>query len=310
MKIAVIGAGAMGCLFGGLLAQGGHDLWLIDVWREHVQAINERGLIIEEGGELKTIPVRATTDVTEVGAVDLVIVFVKAYDTAGALASAKVLLGPSTLVITFQNGIGNVEAISEFVSPGMVLAGVTSHGATMLGPGKIRHAGSGDSFLGEISGGLSPRVQQLAALFSEVGIKVEPCENILGLIWSKLMINVGINALTALTRLRNGDLLNYEGTRELMTLAVREAAEVARRKGITLPDPDPVAKAMAVANLTANNRSSMLQDVLRQRRTEIDYINGAIVREARALGLATPVNHVLTLLVKVLEESYDRAILN
>jgi 2-dehydropantoate 2-reductase len=305
MKVAVLGAGAMGALFGGMLAEAGCEVWLVDVWREHVEAIGREGLhIVGSAGERTIRNLRPTCRPEEAGVADLVLVFVKSTVTEAAVAGARSLFGPRTLVLTLQNGLGNIEKIATVVAPGQMVAGVTTYGANVLGPGRIRHAGSGPTSVGELDGSLSPRIQSVAETLNHAGIESHVSDNVLGLIWGKLMVNVGLNALTALTGLRNGQLLDFEETEELMALAVLEAAEVARAKGIRLPYDDPVEHAKAVARATGENRSSMLQDVSNRRRTEIDMINGAIVREGKALGLQTPVNLALWNLVRMQERSY------
>ncbi len=302
MRIAVIGAGAMGSVFGGLLAEGGHEVWLVDVWAEHVRAIEERGLSIEGEGRTRTVRVRATTSARDVGTADLMLVFVKSYHTRAAVKSTLPIVGEDTLVLTLQNGLGNAETIAELVGPERVVAGVTAHGATMLGPGRVRHAGVGDTHVGELSGEITPGLRELALTLSAAGIATEASADVLSLLWSKIIINVGINPLTAITGLRNGQLLDYPATEELMELAVQEAVAVAAAKGIRLMYDDPVKRVKEVARATGQNRSSMLQDLERGRPTEIDAINGAVVRAGEELGVSVPTNRVLTLLVKALEQ--------
>lgn len=302
MKIAIIGAGAMGSLFGGRLALAGEEVWLLDVWEEHVRTITEKGLVIAaKDGEATARP-RATTAPAEVGPADLVIVFVKATATEGAARTAATLLGPNTAVLTLQNGYGNAEAIAAVVGKERVIAGTTAQGATLLGPGRIMHAGGGETHIGEMGGGVTPRLERIAAILSSAGIATVCDADVVSLIWGKLVVNVGINALTGITGLRNGELADYGETREVLAMAVNEAVTVADAAGVKLPYPDPVDKVLAVAVATHQNRSSMLQDLSGGRLTEIDAINGAVVREGARLGVATPVNAVLTLLIKALEK--------
>lgn len=307
MKISILGAGAMGSLFGGFLSEAGNEVWLVDIWREHVDAIHAKGLIVEdERGERLIRGLRAVTSPGEAGESELVIVFVKSTVTEQAVGGARALFGKETLVLTLQNGLGNVERIASVIPASMILAGVTAQGATVLGPGRIYHAGAGLTSIGEISGPPTPRVKRVAGLLDDAGIRTQVSDNVMGLIWGKLLVNVGINALSALTGLRNGELLDHPETLELMELGVLEAARVAEARGIQLPYEDPVAHTKEVAKLTSYNRSSMLQDVLARRRTEIDAINGAVVREGEALGIRTPINKVLTNLVRMLEKAYLR----
>lgn len=302
MKVTVVGAGAMGSLFGGYLAAAGEEVCLVDVWTEHVNAINENGLTILAAEGEKKVKVRAATQITAMDKPDLIIIFVKSSMTEEAARDCLKIIADHTTVLTLQNGVGNVEKICKVLGENRVIAGTTAQGATVVAPGVIKHAGVGDTQIGEASGVSGRRVENFAAAFSRAGIKTTGTDNVLSLIWSKLLINVGINALTAITRINNGQLLEYPDLVNLLTLAVNEAVMVAERKNIRLAFSDPVEKVKSVALATAGNKSSMYQDIERGRKTEIDVINGAIVAEASALGLETPVNKTLTLLVKAIEQ--------
>ncbi|NLY71806.1 MAG: 2-dehydropantoate 2-reductase [Clostridiales bacterium] len=300
MKIVIIGAGAMGSLYGAKLSTvPTNEVYLLDVWKDHVDAINSNGLLIEQGGEfIKYDKVKASTDAASVGVCDLAIIFVKSTLTSQAVKSNKAVFGPQTIALTLQNGLGNIELISQEVNKENIIAGTTAHGATMLGPGKIRHAGVGKTIIGELDGNSSERIEKLAQNFNEAELETEVSSNVLGLIWDKLLVNVGINALTGITGLHNGELLDYPEIEEILEKAVKEGAEVARKKNIQLGFSDPVAHTKEVCRATAANKSSMLQDLLNRKQTEIDMINGAIVEEGKQLGVDTPVNSVLTNLVK------------
>ena len=300
MKIVIVGAGAMGCLYGAKLsAMESNQVTLLDVWQEHVDAINVNGLEMEEKGEtLNYSQLMATSNPASVGPADLAIIFVKSTLTAAAMESNRAVFGPDTIALTLQNGLGNVDIISSQVGPDHVLAGTTAHGATMLGPGKIRHAGFGKTIIGELDGQPTERIQQINSLFLDAGLETEISDNVVGLIWDKLLVNTGINALTALTGLENGKLLDYPEILQLMEEAVGEGMEVARAAGIQLNIPDGIAHTKEVCLATAPNRSSMLQDITNGKQTEIDMINGAIVREGLRTGIATPINHTLTNLIK------------
>ena len=306
MKTVILGSGAMGSLYGGMLAEAGFDVTLVDVWKEHIDAVNASGLSIEGiGGDRVIRSIRGTMNPAEAGKADLVIVFVKATATAEAMKGAEALLGPETVVLTLQNGLGNVEKLNETAGAERVIAGITGHGCTLLGPGKIRHAGQGDTILGEPRGRISDRLKRVGGMFEKAGFSVKLSENVIGLIWGKLLVNVGINALTAVTGLKNGRLVEFPETDELLMLAVQEAIDIARAAGIRIESEDPVEHTRKVARLTAANRSSMLQDVTNRRQTEIDVINGAIVSEGKKLGVPTPVNLALTNLVRVRQKTYD-----
>ena len=310
MKIAIVGPGAMGCLFGAFLARSkeGHDVWLFDKQEERAKHIAGQGIKVEGVSGKFEAKVKATCDPKEIGVVDLALLCVKSYDTESATKRIKGLVGENTSVLTLQNGMGNLQTMSELVDEDVILGGVTNHGATTLGYGHIRHAGKGETVIGKLDGHIRGQVRDVAKAFNRAGIQARTTRDIRGLIWSKLIINVGINALTAVTHLNNGRLTEYEGTREVLRLAVTEAVRVARKKRIKLVYDDPIQKVESVCAATSGNISSMLQDALKNRRTEIDYINGAVVRMGKSAGVATPVNSVLTDLVKTIESSYAKQI--
>ena len=303
MKIVIMGAGAMGSLYGGLLASSGEEVSLVDLWKDHIDAIRSRGLTIEEKGQEKNIRINATLHASSVGKADLVIFFVKTYHTDKAVSDALVLEKEKTVFLTLQNGLGNEEVLSRQVDPKKVLVGVTNHGATLLGPGKIRHAGWGKTFIGELDHRVTDRVSKIARIFERAEIETEISSNIQRLIWEKLLINIGINALAAVTALKNGQLLDHPETVMLMEVMVSEAVEVAKKKGVPI-EGNPIEKVKAIAEATRTNRCSMGQDLDNKRRTEIDAINGALVREAERLGVAVPYNQMITNLVKVIEKTY------
>jgi 2-dehydropantoate 2-reductase len=303
VRIAVVGSGAMGSLFGAFLAESGNDVVLVDVWREHIDAINRFGLKVSGVSGERIVRVKATTNHSEVGLVDLVILFVKSYDTEQAIRDSLTMISDETVVLTCQNGVGNVERIGEVIGISHVICGATMQGATLVRPGEIFHAGSGITYIGELDGSVSERIKKIEAIFNNAGIRTEISRNIYGMIWSKLLINAGINPFGALTRLRNGELLEVPGMLELMTQAVNEGVEVAKALGIKLEIGDPVEALINTCRATAKNKNSMLQDIERGRRTEIDVINGAIVKYGRKVGVKTPVNELLTTLIRGLEKS-------
>ena len=300
MKTAIVGAGAMGSLFGGLLAENGADVRLLDVWAEHVRTVNEAGLLVEREGSTRSIKMKAACDPAEIGPVQLVLIFVKSYHTDGAVTAARDLMGPDSLVVTLQNGMGNADTISRRIDPDRVVAGTTSHGATVLGPGKIRHAGSGPTILGMWNSGDHRPARRIADYLTAAGIETTASLDIRTVVWEKLLVNVGINAITALTGIQNGEILELEATRELCRAAVEEAANVAKALGVKVRS-DAADHVLRVARATGPNRSSMGQDVDHKRWTEIDVINGVIVREASRAGLKAPVNKTLTALIETLQ---------
>lgn len=304
MKIAVVGAGAMGCLFGGRLSQVA-EVWLIDPWVEHVIALQSKGLLLQEmDGSEHILSVRAVNDPNQVTVkVDLALILVKSHQTEWAARQAASILAPEGIALTLQNGLGNLEIIAGIVGAARALLGATMQGATLLGPGQVRHAGAGPTYLA-MPPDRAAQVKEVRDLFQAAGFETHLVDNVENLVWGKLIVNVGINALTAILRVPNGALAELPAARALLECAVAEAVAVAQAKHIALPYSNPVEYVIGVARATAANRSSMLQDVLRGASTEIGVINGAIVREGAQLGIPTPVNRILTDLVRAIEASY------
>lgn len=303
MKITIIGAGAMGSLFGSLLADSGQDVLLIDIWQAHIDAVNARGVCIESGEKTRWIAVKASSHIQDGKNSDLVIVFVKSTQTGPAADAALACLNGTGHVLTLQNGMGNADVISEVVPPDRVVAGTTSHGATLLGPGRIRHAGTGPTLIGLWSKKSSAGLEPIKRVLCDAGLDTSIEADIHRVIWKKLIINIGINAITALTGIKNGGIADHPPTGDLVRAAVKEACDVAAAHHVTLAD-DIIDQVFSVARATGSNRSSMGQDVDHQRQTEIDTINGAVVKLAEAKEIPVPVNRTLTALVKTLEKSY------
>jgi len=304
MKIAILGSGAMGSLYGGLLAEGGNEVYLVDIWKEHVDTINEKGLNIKGlTGDRVIRNIKATTDSKEIGKVELALVFVKSTLTEMAAKENKNIMDENTVVITLQNGLGNLEKLMQVLNID-IIAGTTGHGVTLLGPGSINHAGQGKTIIGEVTGITTKRIKAIQKTFIAAKIDTDISNNVVGLIWDKLLVNIGINALTAITGLKNGQLIEYRETEWILEEAVKEAIEVAKTKKVKLNFEDPVAHTKEVCKATAENKASMLQDVTNKRKTEIKMINGAIVDEGEKLGISTPINKILTNLVLIKEELY------
>ena len=302
MKISIIGSGAMGSLFGGRLSLAGQEVVLYDVYREHVDAINALGLSIEDAatGEVTVVHPKASANPAAVAGSDVLIIFVKSTATAEAAAQFKSFAKPGTIALTLQNGLGNEEILRNYFGASGTAAGVTSQGATFLGPGKIRHAGKGPTHMA-MSDGDSVKLAKLAEALSAAGFETYVDKDVANMVWSKLLINVGINALTGILNLKNGQLLDYEDVKSLMAGLVNEAIAVAKARGVRLSYEDPVATVYDVALKTGANTSSMLQDFQKNRQSEIDFMNGAIVREAQALGIPVPLNDAMTRLVRTMD---------
>jgi len=304
MKIVIVGPGAMGCLFAAFLAKSKEEVWLLDKDKENAARINEIGISVEGvSGAWQTKP-KVTANVQDIGKADLIIICVKSFHTKQAIEQVKPLLQENTKIMTLQNGIGNIEIIAELAGEDRVIGGITNEGATLIETGKIRHAGHGETLIGTPDGKTPVEIRSIREVFNKVGLQTRMSRDIKGLVWSKLIINVGINALTAITRLPNGELTKFEGTKRILRDAVTEATRIAKRKRIKLVYDDPLAKVEAVCEGTSENISSMLQDVLRNKRTEIDFINGVIVRLGQELGIAVPTNKLLVDLIKTIESSY------
>ncbi|MFZ2448233.1 MAG: 2-dehydropantoate 2-reductase [Syntrophobacteraceae bacterium] len=305
MNILILGAGAIGSLLGARLSRTEASVRLFSTNREHMEAIREKGLSIEElDGTVENFRLDTFCDLDHLPRnPDVVLVVVKTYDTEVAVSSILGLRFPSTIFLTLQNGIGNFEKIARIVGKDAVLAGSTAQGATLLEPGAIRHGGNGPTYLGEPGGLPTERVHRIVEVFRQAGFKADPSDSVERLIWEKLIVNVGINAITGLTGIRNGFIAEMREASELCASAVEEAVLVARAKGFPI-GLEMVERVIGVARATARNRSSMGQDVDKRKRTEIDAINGAIVRFGQEAGIPTPVNQTLTRLVKTLEANY------
>ena len=313
MKIGIIGPGAMGCLLAGKIAHAGNKVTLLDHLRERVEILNHQGLILEGFEGTFQVKVPATLDPSDLSQTEVIICCVTAYDTR-TVAETLQGIGPNPFVLSLQNGVGNVEILGNYLPKEKILAGITSHGATDLGPGHVRHAGQGDTFIGygffkdDDDPAGDRQLNQVKALLSESGFVTQLVPKIENLIWSKLLINIGINALTALTHLQNGKLIEFPGTLKILEEAVQEGILVGQKKGVEFIYPDPLTQVKKVCRLTSTNVSSMLQDILKKNKTEIDFINGVVMREGLDYGIPVPVNVLLTRLVKTIEESYGHTV--
>jgi 2-dehydropantoate 2-reductase len=281
MKVVLFGTGAMACLFGARLARVA-DVTLVGTWAEAIAAIRERGILIEDSQGIRSARVHAQSfDALPVPA-DLVLVLVKAWQTQSIASLFTKYLNPGGLAVSFQNGLGNIEILGDRAFPGS-----TTEGATLLGPGHVKAGGPGQTYA------VAPG--RIIQLLRQAGFESHRCSRTEaeGLLWGKLCINCGINALTATLRILNGELLVKPEVSDLMVRAAEECATIARIKGIQLPFSNTAAQVKEVARKTARNKSSMYQDVLRGAPTECDAIYGAVVREAGLQGLNVPVNNIL-----------------
>ncbi len=293
----------MGCLFAALLTEAGHEVWLLDRSAVRAKATAQAGIRIQGIGGARVIRPKSTSDAGEIGPADLVFIWVKAYSTESAVQAAAPALAAHTRVISLQNGLGNLEVMARAIGPRNIIGGTTSHGATLLGAGSVRHAGKGETIIGRMGEEPDNGLQQVAELLSAAGIQTRTCLDVEAAIWSKLMVNVAINPLTAITRLRNGQLLEGRETRRLLDLVAGESERIAAKAGIRLAYPDIRDQVDSVCKATAQNRSSMLQDILAGRRTEVEYITGAVADAAERHGAAAPLCQCLTALVEGLTDA-------
>ncbi|OPL17311.1 MAG: hypothetical protein AVO38_01045 [delta proteobacterium ML8_D] len=302
-KLTIVGPGAMGCLLAAVLSRQDYPVSLLDYRPDRAGRLKKTGIQFVSSKESWTVFPTITAKPESFGPQDWVILLVKAYQSCDAVKRIGPLIGSETLVVTLQNGIGHESALFQIVKPERIVLGVTSQGATLLKEGRVRHAGSGPTKFGLAiqNSETQDSLNSLTTLLNNAGWPSQVVEDIYPHIWRKLIVNVGINALTALCGLTNGKLLQYPETLRLQRLAVTEAWNLSLKKGISLGLSLEEAHNMvdSVCKATSENRSSMLQDRIKNRPTEIDYINGAITEIGRELGVATPVNEVLTLLVRL-----------
>ena len=282
----------MAGFFGGRLASYA-DVTLLGSWKEGLDAVRESGIRVQENGEVKKVHVKATDDPSECEGVNTALVLVKSWQSEMAATMLTNCLAADGVALTLQNGLGNIEVLEAAIGPERAALGVTTTGATLLGPGMIRAGGSGPTYVAP-----HPRLELLVDLLETSGFEVHAASDLVSLLWGKLVVNTGINALTALLEVRNGELLESSHARSLMNAAALETAQVAEAQGIKLPYDDPSQEVEGVARRTAENDSSMLQDIRRGAPTEVDAINGAVVREGERLGVPTPVNQSLWNLVR------------
>lgn len=299
MRIGIIGIGALGCLFAARLRSVA-DVIMIGRWPEQLAALQNRLTVVELNGSETTTNVIATNAADSAAPVDVVLVLVKSYQTEAAIGRIRPLLHHKTVIVTLQNGLGNSDILAAAFGADRVAVGITSVGATLLQPGVVRHAGDGLTVLAD-NGQLIRPIAPFAALLRDAGFAVDVVADARALLWGKLAINVAINPLTALLRVPNGFLAANSDTRAIMQAAAAEVAAVAAAQDIALPFADAGARSIQVAVATGTNRSSMLQDIERGARTEIDAICGAVVRAGEQFGVATPVNAQLLALVHAVE---------
>lgn len=295
MKIAIMGAGAVGCYYGAMLARAGHAVTLI-TRPQHVQAIAERGLVFETRAFTETLSVGATTEATGVTGAEAVLFCVKSGDTEQAGREMAPHLDAGATVLCLQNGVDNAERLQAVLGR-PVLPTAVYVASEMAGPGHVRHHGRGELVIGQ-----GPSSATIAAAFGQAGIKTEISDNVVGALWTKLIVNCAYNALSAIPQLPYGRMIAVGGVRACMADIVAECLAVARASGIRVGD-DVLDIVLGLAAAMPDQSSSTAQDLARGKTTEIDHLNGYVVRTGAALGIATPANRLLTAIVKLMEES-------
>jgi 2-dehydropantoate 2-reductase len=302
MKVAIVGTGAMGSVYAALLADAGHEIWAIDSWQAHVDAMRANGLRLEGASGERTVRLNATTDAREAGVCDVVILATKAMHVAQAAESAKPLLGPDTVVLSIQNGLGGPDTAVRVLGRGRVLVGVVGgFGASIRAPGHAHHNGWELVRLGEFEGPVTPRLERVADLWRSGGFRVKCFDDIQQLVWEKLICNVCYSGTCAVTERTIVEVMNDPDAWLVASTCATEAYNVARARNIRLDFDDPVAYVRDFGNKIPNARPSMLLDHMAGRASEIDAINGAIPPAAKAAGLSAPYNETISALVRAKE---------
>ncbi len=299
MRVAVLGTGALGCVFAARLARHA-EVWMLGTWHDGVAAVQQHGVMIEEpDGQVEAVRVHAAEDPDAAPPASVALILVKSYQTARAGAWAARILAPSGLAVTLQNGLDNGEVLAAALGAHRVAQGVTYIGATLLAPGRARLVASLPTYVGTDSV-INGRISGFIGLLRDAGLEAYPSESIQGRLWGKAVVNAAINPLTALWRVPNGEVCSGAYRREVMAQLAHEAAAVGRARGVKLPFMHEVAYVASVCRATAGNRSSMLQDVESGRPTEIDSISGIIAAEGQRLGVAVPLTWAVWQLVRAL----------
>lgn len=305
MKIAILGAGALGCAIGAALTEAGHETWLINRSPAHVEAMQRAGLRVDDAAGTRQVAVKAATAARDAGLVDLVVVLVKSFHTETAMRGALDLVGPQTVVLSLQNGLGHEDLLADIVGRERLLAGKTYVGGVMRGPGHVQSGVAGKAtYIGELDGRRTARVEAVAAAFNAAGVETIVSDNILGTMWDKLLVNVATGAITGITRLTYGQLYDEPLLKTTALAAVQEAIDAAQAAGVRLSMTEPEqAWTLASAGLPATFKTSMLQSLEKGSVTEVDFINGSVVRWGRRHGVPTPVNATLVACIKGIERA-------
>ena len=307
-KVAVLGAGAMGCLFGGLLAEKGLDVVLIDVWKEHIDAINSKGLKMDGHGGDRYIKIKATTDPSILKPVDAIIIMCKATALEKALNNSKNIIGKNTMLMSFQNGIGHEAIMQKIAGKDKVLGGTTTQASNILGPGHIKNHAALPSWIGEYEGGMSERVKDIAETFTAHNLETIAAPDIKKRKWMKLFALTAIGPLSSIFDLHHTDLYisnkNQEVSRELGKKIILETREVAKADGVDVSEDECLEMFNKIVDSKQTNKSSMCFDILNKRKTEIEFINGAVSKIGKSHGVKTPMNDLMYKMIMVKEGMY------
>ena len=307
-KVAVLGAGAMGCLFGGLLAEKGLDVVLIDVWKEHVDAINSKGLKMDGHGGDRFLKIKATTDPSTLKPVDAIIIMCKATALEKALNNSKNIIGKNTMLMSFQNGIGHEAIMQNIAGKDKVLGGTTTQASNILGPGHIKNHAALPSWIGEYEGGMSDRVKDIAETFTAHNLETIAAPDIKKRKWMKLFALTAIGPLSSIFDLHHTDLYisnkNQEVSRELGKKIILETREVAKADGVDVSEDECLEMFNKIVDSKQTNKSSMCFDILNKRKTEIEFINGAVSKIGKSHGVKTPMNDLMYKMIMVKEGMY------
>jgi len=308
LKVAVLGAGAMGCLFGGLLAEKGLNVVLIDVWKEHVNSINSKGLKMDGHGGDRIIKIKATIEPNKLNEVDAVIIMCKATALEKALLGAKNIIGEKTVLMSFQNGIGHEAIMSKIAGKEKVLGGTTTQASSILGPGHIKNHASLPSWIGEYEGGMSDRVKNVAETFTAHGLETVASDNIKKRKWMKLFALTAIGPLSAIFDLNHSDLYinnkSSKASRDLGKQIILETRQVAKADGVNVSENECLEMFNKIVDSKQTNKSSMAFDVFYKRKTEIEFINGAVSKIGKKHGIPTPLNDLMCKIINIKEGMY------
>jgi 2-dehydropantoate 2-reductase len=299
VKIAVIGAGAMGSIFGATLSEGGADVALVDVSPPLLEQIASNGVVVKRGGQERRVMLPATAEPAEVGPVDVALFFVKCYHTDSAAKLAQPLVGPDTIVASLQNGWGNADVLAGYFDPGRIIMGITYHSGTVESPGVVLHSNTTDAptLIGPYQGGDTANAEKLASAVVAGGLRAEATGEIRTEVWKKLVLNSATLPTSALTHLTAGALGAHESMTEVVNALARETVAVGVAQGLNIDAAERVESIAATLAGAGSGKASMLQDVEGNRRTEIDVINSAVVRAAEKHDVAVPLNRTMVALI-------------